>query len=70
VLGRSATGIDKCFSFVINLKDWLAASRFGLRHLWKSMLTCSPDLAMQLEHCSNFSTKYVCTKSEIHAAHL
>jgi len=33
-LGRSATGKEKCVSFVISFKDWLAASRFGLRHLW------------------------------------
>ena len=69
-LGRSATGKEKCVSFVISFKDWLAASRFGLRHLWKSKPTCSPDLTMQIEHYSNFSTKYVGTKSEMHAAHI
>jgi hypothetical protein len=47
-LGHSATGKDKCVSLVISLKDWLAASRFGLRHLWKSKPTCSPDLTMQI----------------------
>ena len=69
-LGRSATGKEKCASLVVSLKDWLAASRFGLRHLWNCKPTCSPELTMQIEQCNNFSIKYVGTKSEIHAAHL
>jgi hypothetical protein len=67
-LGRSATGKEQYVSLVISLKDWLTASRFGLRLLWKSKPNCSPDLTMQIEHCNFFSTKFLCTKSEIHAA--